>query len=78
MITHVQAWVREVAGLAADAVVEVHEEAHCPDPTCPLRRTVLLWTDAAGKTHRTFMVKPLAYVRRDDAERVLRLYSATR
>jgi len=78
MISRVQTWVREMAGLTADAAVEVREEAHCPDPSCPLRRTVLLWTDAAGKTHRTFLVKPLTYVRRPDVERVLRLYSATR
>ncbi len=78
MISHVQAWVREVAALPPEAEVQVHEEAHCPDPSCPLRRTVLQWTDAAGKTHRTFLVKPLVYVRRDDVVRALRLYVASR
>jgi hypothetical protein len=76
MIMRVQTWVREIAGLAPDAAVEVREEAHCPDPSCPLRRTVLLWRDTAGKTHRTYLVKPLAYVRQPDVERALRLYAA--
>ncbi len=66
-------WMREVAGLGADAVVEVREEAHCPDPSCPLRRTVIFWTDAAGHKHRTVVVKPLVYVRREDVVRAMRL-----
>ncbi len=78
MISPVQDWVRAIAALGPDAAVEVRKEAHCPDPSCPLRRTVIIWTDAAGTTHRTFLVKPLAYVRRPDVERALRIYSASR
>ena len=66
-------WMREVAGLAADAVVEVREEAHCPDPGCPLRRTVVEWADATGKARRAVMVKPVAYVRQEDVERAVRV-----
>ena len=73
MIEHVQTWVREVGGLAADAIVQVCEEPHCPDPTCPLRRIAIFWTDVGGHTHRAIIVKPLAYVRRSDIERALRL-----
>ncbi len=78
MSDHIPTWVREVLGLAPEAVVRADEEAHCPDPSCPLRRTVLQWPDAAGKTSRTVIVKPLAYVRRPDVERALRLYLAMR
>jgi hypothetical protein len=78
MIGHIQIWVREVAGLEANAVVRVREEPHCPDPVCPLRRIVILWTDAGGHTHRAIVVKPLAYVRRPDIERALRLPMVTR
>lgn len=78
MILHVQSWVREIAGLPPEAEVQVHEEAHCQDPTCPLRRTIIQWADTAGKNQRTFLVKPLTYVRRADVERALRLFAATR
>ncbi|HTB62926.1 MAG TPA: hypothetical protein VK737_04995 [Opitutales bacterium] len=66
-------WVRELAGLTPAAKVEIHEEPHCPDPSCPLRRTVIEWTDSTGMTHQAKVVKPLAYVRRADVERALRL-----
>ena len=65
-------WVRTEAGLPEGTVVTVLEEPHCPDPGCPLRRTVLEWTDAAGKKRRAVVVKPLAYVRRGDVERAAR------
>jgi len=71
-------WMRDVAGLAADAAVEVRDEAHCPDPGCPLRRTVIIWTAVAGQSHRIVVVKPVAYVRREDIERAVRLYAMSR
>lgn len=76
MNMQIASWVRAVAGLGPDAAVQVRDEAHCPDPTCPLRQTAISWTDAAGKTHRTVIVKPPAYVRRADVERALRLFAA--
>jgi hypothetical protein len=66
-------WMREVAGLAPEAVVEVRDEAHCPDPGCPLRRTVIGWTVSPGQSHRIVVVKPVAYVRREDIERAVRV-----
>jgi hypothetical protein len=78
MIEHIQVWVREVAGLAANVVVQVREEPHCPDPACPLRRIVIFWTDAGGHNHRAVIVKPLAYIRRPDIERAVRLPMVTR
>jgi len=64
-------WVREEAGLPEEAVVTVLEEPHCPDPGCALKRTVLEWTDAAGKQHRAVVVKPLVYVRKPEVERAV-------
>ncbi len=78
MTTHIASWVREVAQLGPDAAVQVRDEAHCPDPACPLRHTAILWADAAGQTHRIVIVKPPAYVRRPDVERALRLFAAMR
>jgi hypothetical protein len=72
----IESWVREAAGLKPEAVVQVEDEPHCPDPACPLRHTAISWADAAGKTHRAVIVKPPAYVRRPDVERALRLYTA--
>jgi hypothetical protein len=76
MNTQIESWVRDVARLGPDAAVQVRDEAHCPDPACPLRHTAIMWTDAAGKSHRTVIVKSPAYVRRPDVERVLRLFAA--
>jgi hypothetical protein len=76
MNAHLESWVREVAGLGPDAAVRVRDEAHCPDPACPLRHTAIIWTDPTGKTHRTVIVKPPAFVRRPDVERALRLLAA--
>jgi len=61
-----------VAQLPEGTAVEVREEPHCPDPTCPLLRTVLEWVDAAGKKRRVVIVKPLVYVRQADVERAWR------
>ena len=72
----IESWVRAGAGLTPEAVVQVRDEPHCPDPGCPLRHTSIAWKDAAGKTHRTVIVKPPAYVRRPDVERALRLIAA--
>jgi len=71
-------WMRGVAGLAPDAVVEVRDEAHCPDPGCPLRRTAIVWTVPPGQNHRIVVVKPVAYVRRADIERAVRLFGMFR
>jgi hypothetical protein len=71
-IEHIRQWVNGVAHLPKDTGVEVREEPHCPDPTCPLLRTVLEWVDAAGKKHRVVIVKPLVYVRQADVERAVR------
>jgi len=69
---HIRQWVSAAAQLPADAEVGVREEPHCPDPSCPLKRTVLEWSDAAGKKRRAVVVKPLAYVRQGDVERAVR------
>ena len=76
MTAQIQTWIGEILGLPLGAAVQVQEEPHCPDPTCPLRRTAIQWTDNEGKTHRAIIVKPLAYVRRPDVERALRLLTA--
>jgi len=78
MSEHIQSWVREVAHLAPDAVVRVRDESHCPDPSCPLRRTVIIWADSAGQHQRISIVKPAAYVRRAEVERAWRLFSLQR
>jgi hypothetical protein len=75
MTAQIQAWAAEILGLPAGASMQVQDEPHCPDPTCPLRRTVLQWADKDGKTHRAVIVKPLVYVRRPDVERALRLFA---
>jgi hypothetical protein len=76
MTEQIQTWVGEILGLPVGPSVQVQEEPHCPDPTCPLRRTVIQWADKDGKTHRTVIVKPLAYVRRTDVERALLVFAA--
>jgi hypothetical protein len=68
----IRRWVGEAAQLPAGAAVEVREEPHCPDPGCALKRTVLEWTDAAGKKRRAVVVKPLVYVRKPEVERAVR------
>jgi hypothetical protein len=76
MTAQIQAWVGEILGLPEDMAVQVREEPHCPDPTCPLRRTVIQWTDKDGQAHHVVIVKPLAYIRRSDVESALRLFAA--
>lgn len=68
----IRQWVGAAAQLAEGAAVEVREEPHCPDPGCALKRTVLEWTDAAGKKRRAVVVKPLVYVRKPEVERAVR------
>jgi len=76
MIEQIKTWVGEILGLPVGASVQVLEEPHCPDPTCPLRRTVIQWTDKEGQSHRAVIVKPLAYVRGPDVENALKLFAA--
>jgi hypothetical protein len=76
MTGQLQVWVGEILGLPVGTSVQVQEEPHCPDPTCPLRRTVIQWIDKEGQTHHAVIVRPLAYVRRPDVERALRLFAA--
>jgi hypothetical protein len=78
MSSPIESWVSEILGLPVDSVVHVQEEQHCPDPTCPLRHTVLQWNDREGKPHRAVIVKPLDYVRRPDVEQALRLFAVKR
>ena len=68
----IRQWVGEVAQLQEGVEIEVREEPHCPDPSCPLKRTVVEWTEVAGKKRRAVVVKPLAYVRQGDVERAVR------
>ncbi|MGA2053400.1 MAG: hypothetical protein ABSH19_08825 [Opitutales bacterium] len=72
VVGHIRRWLGEAKAVPADAKVQVREELHCADPACPLRRTVLEWTDAAGGRRRAVIVKPLVYVRRADVERAVR------
>ena len=76
MTTLIESWVRVILFLPDTTVVQVQEEPHCPDPTCPLKHTVLQWTDKDGKPHRAVIVKPLDYVRHPDVERALQLFAA--
>jgi hypothetical protein len=69
---HIQQWIGEAAQLPEGAPVDVREEPHCPDPACPLRRTVFEWTDTGGGLRRAVIVKPLAYVRQVDVEKAVR------
>jgi hypothetical protein len=73
MEAHVRTWVQAAAGLGENAEVQVQEKPHCADESCPLRKTTLKWSDAAGKPHRAAIAKPLVYVRRPDVERALHL-----
>jgi len=75
MSSPIESWVREILSLPVDSVVQIQEEPHCPDPTCPLRHSVLQWTDKDAKHHRAVIVKPLDYVRRPDVEQALRLFA---
>jgi hypothetical protein len=68
----VKGWLRETAGWPGEMTINLREEPHCPDPACPLRRTVLTWTDAHGGERTAIIVKPLAYVRPGDVQRAWR------